>query len=61
MIRASDINEVAAYLRENGAEIVGEPVNKRTGIPDRGYYNPRLGHPIVLGRVTQSIPDCILI
>ncbi len=31
MIRARDINEVASYLRENGAEIVGEPQESRAG------------------------------
>src|SRR5581483_10547046 len=31
MIHASDIHEVAAYLRENGAELVGEPEVSRAG------------------------------
>ncbi len=31
MIRAKDIHEVASYLRENGAELVGEPEESRAG------------------------------
>jgi len=31
MIRADDIQDVAAYLRENGAEIIGEPTTSRAG------------------------------
>jgi glyoxylase I family protein len=31
MIRATDIQQVADYLRSNGAEIVGEPQDSRAG------------------------------